>query len=122
MVLSRVTIDPQSILMVNKRVKLRVGDGNGDLKNTRKRLVLFDEIGEVLKKMTLKWRKLDFDVVNFCTSTMLQNSSKCWGLFEGWVSFQCMFMIWLLVEGGIGVRCSLFHVSSRLLVLFARGF
>ena len=70
-------IDPQSILMVNKRVKLRVGDGNGDLKNTRKRLVLFDEIGGVLKKITLKWRELDFDVVNLCTSTMLQNSSKC---------------------------------------------
>ena len=65
--------------------------------------------------------KLDFDVVNFCASTMLQNSSKCWGLFGGWVSFQCMFMMWHLSEGGIGVRCSLFHVSSRPLVLFARG-
>ena len=71
------TIDPQSILTVNKRVNLRVGDGNGDLKNTRKRLILFDEIGGVLKKITLKWRKLDFDVVNFCSSAMLQNSSKC---------------------------------------------
>ena len=71
------TIDPQSILTVNKRVNLRVGDGNGDLKKTRKRLILFDEIGGVLKKMTLKWRKLDFNVVNLCTSTMLQNSSKC---------------------------------------------
>ena len=77
MVLSRVTIDPQSILMVNKRVKLRAGDGNGDLKNTRKRLVLFDEIGGVSKKMTLKWRKLDFDVVNFCASRMRHNSSNC---------------------------------------------
>ena len=115
------TIDPQSIVTVNKRVNLRAGDGNGDLKNTRKRLVLFDEIGGVLKEMTLKWRKLDFDVVNSCTSTMLQNSSKYQGFFEGWVSFQCMFMIWLLVAGGIVVRCLLFHVSSRLLVLFARG-
>ena len=73
LVLSRVTIDPRSILMVNKRVKLRVGAGNGDLKNARKRLVLFDEIGGVFNKMTLKWRKLDFDVVNLCASTMLQN-------------------------------------------------
>ena len=65
MVLSRATIDPQSILTVNKRVNLRAGDGNGDVKNARKRLVLFDEIGGVLKKKTLKWRELDFDVVNF---------------------------------------------------------
>ena len=64
------TFDPQSILTVDERVNLRLGDGNGDLKNTRKRLVLFDEIGGVLKKITLKWRKLDFDVVNFCTSTL----------------------------------------------------
>ena len=97
-------MDPQAILAVNKRVNLRVGDGNGDLKNTLKRLILFDEIGGVLEKMTLKWRQLDFDVVNFCSSTMLQNSSKCEGFFGGWVSFQCMILIWLLVEVGIGVH------------------
>ena len=102
------TFDPQSILTVDERVNLRLGDGNGDLKNTRKRLVLFDEIGGVLKEMTLKWRKLDFDVVNSCTSTMLQNSSKYQGLFEGWVLFQCICVTWLLVEDGIGVRCSCF--------------
>ena len=57
LVLSRVIIDPQSISTVNKRVNLRVGDGDGDLKNTRQRLVLFDEIWGVLKKITSKWRK-----------------------------------------------------------------
>ena len=62
------------------------------LKKCTERLVLFDGIGGVLKKITLNWRKLDFDVVNFCASTMLQDSSKCSGLFEGWVSFQCMFL------------------------------
>ena len=57
------TIDPQSILTVNKRVNLRVGDGNGDLKNTRKRLVLFDEIGGVQKKIlggNIKMEKIGF--------------------------------------------------------------
>ena len=78
------TFDRQSVLMAKKRVNLRVGDGNGDSKNTRKRLVLFDEIVWVLKKMTSKWRKLDFGVENFCTSTMLQNPSKCLGFFGGW--------------------------------------
>ena len=72
--------------------------------------------------MTLKWSKLDFDVVNFCASTMLPNSSKRLGFYEEVVSCQCMFMTRLLLEVGIGVRCSLFQVSSRLLVLFARGF
>ena len=52
MVLSNVTIGPQSILPVNKRVDLRVGDGNGELRTSRKRLVLFDEIAGVFTKMT----------------------------------------------------------------------